>query len=92
MSDDENTTERHGNMTPPTAPETRLVKAIMLIVTALRTMPRLPRKCSSTNTNLFARCTVIKNTDSTSNTFFGAMNCKREIEIEISKNHQVSNQ
>ena len=32
--DDENTTERHGNMTPPTAPETRLVKAIMLIIRA----------------------------------------------------------
>ena len=49
-------------------------------------MPRLPRKCLSTNTNLFARRTVIKNIDLTSNTFWGAMSCKREIEIEISKN------
>ena len=41
-------------------------------------MPQLPRKCLGTNTSLFARCTVIKNTDSTSNTFFGPTSTEME--------------
>ena len=48
------------------------------IIMALCTMPWLPRKCLSTNTNLFARHTVIKNTDLTSNTFFGATSTEME--------------
>lgn len=42
-------------------PET-VARAFDWIIMALHTMPQLPRKCPSTNTNLFTRCTIIKNT------------------------------
>ena len=52
-------------------------------------MPQLPRKCSSTNTNLFARCTVIKNTDSSSNTFFGATSTEMKNQLQIQQQSLV---
>ena len=63
---------------------------IIEIITALCTMPQLPRKCLGTNTSLFARCTVIKNTDSTSNTFFGATST--EIEQSVTNTMTIVSQ
>ena len=63
-------------------PET-VARAFDKIVMALCTMPQLTRKCSSTNTNLFARCTFIKNTDSSSNTFFGATSTEMKNQLQI---------